>query len=194
MAMLALSVVIADDHQLVRNGLKQLLAQHSDLRVIAGQGTAALELIAQSGGIDALIAPVGGGGLVGGCAIAARGLDPTITVYAAEPHGAPDAYESLCRGARFTDFVPDTIADGLRGTIGEINFALLREHVREVLRVSDAEIVAAMRLLWERLKLVVEPSGATVLAALLSHRGKFVGQRVGLVLSGGNVDLSALPF
>lgn len=172
----------------------ELVHPFADLRVIAGQGTAALELIAQSGGIDALIAPVGGGGLVGGCAIAAHGLDPAIAVYAAEPEGAPDAYESLRRGERFTDFVPDTIADGLRGTIGEINFGLLQEHVCDVLPVSDAEIVAAMRLLWERLKLVVEPSGATVLAALLRHRDRFAGRRVGLILSGGNVDLSTLPF
>jgi threonine dehydratase len=172
----------------------ELVHPFTDARVIAGQGTAALELLQQSGGLDALITPVGGGGLIGGCAIAAHGLDPRIAIFAAEPEGAPDAWESLRRGVRFTDFVPNTIADGLRGTIGEINFSLLREHAVTVLPVSEVEIIAAMRLLWERLKQVVEPSSATVLAALLRHREHFAGKRVGVVLTGGNVDLAALPF
>ena len=165
-----------------------------DPDVIAGQGTAGLELQQQSGGIDVLIAPVGGGGLISGCAIAARGTDAAVAVYAAEPEGAPDAYESFRRGERFTDITPNTIADGLRGTIGAINFTLMRENVREVLPVSEAEIVAAMRLVWERLKQVIEPSSATVLAAILRHREHFAGRRVGVVLSGGNVDLDALPW
>jgi threonine dehydratase len=172
----------------------ELVHPFTDPRVIAGQGTAALELVQQSGGLDALLTPVGGGGLIGGCAIAAHGVDPGIAIFGAEPEGAPDAYESLRRGARFTDFVPNTIADGLRGIIGEINFALLREHAVTVLPVSEDEIVAAMRLLWERLKQVVEPSSATVFAALLRHRERFAGKRVGVVLTGGNVDLAALPW
>jgi threonine dehydratase len=171
-----------------------LVHPFTDPRVIAGQGTAALELLQESGGVDALITPVGGGGLIGGCAIAAHGIDARVRIFAAEPEGAADAYESLRRGVRFTDFVPNTIADGLRGTIGEINFTLLREHSVTVLPVSEAEIVAAMRLLWERLKQVVEPSSATVLAALLRYREHFNGQRVGVILTGGNVDLDALPF
>lgn len=171
-----------------------LVHPYTDPRVIAGQGTAALELLHQAGPLDALITPIGGGGLVGGSAIAAHGLDPAIRVYAAEPEGAPDAYESLRRGERWTAFTPDTICDGLRGTLGEPNFALLRRHAIEVLPVSDAEVIAAMRILWERLKLLVEPSSATVLAALLRHREYFAGRRVGLVLSGGNVDLDALPW
>jgi threonine dehydratase len=171
-----------------------LVHPFTDPRVIAGQGTSALELLHQSGGLDALIAPIGGGGLIGGCAIAAHGNDPRIAVYAAEPAGAPDAWESLRRGERYTDITPSTIADGLRGLIGPINFVLLRAHVREVMLVDEPQIVAAMRLLWERLKLVVEPSSATVLAALLRYRERFAGQRVGVILSGGNVDLDALPF
>jgi threonine dehydratase len=171
-----------------------LVHPYTDPRVIAGQGTAALELLQQSGGVDVLITPVGGGGLSSGCAIAARGVDSRIAVYAAEPEGAPDAYESFRRGERFTDIVPDTIADGLRGTIGEINFALMRDNVDAVLPVSEAQIVAAMRLIWERLKQVVEPSSATVLAAILRHPQQFAGKRVGVVLSGGNVDLDALPW
>ncbi|HVH36619.1 MAG TPA: pyridoxal-phosphate dependent enzyme [Tahibacter sp.] len=171
-----------------------LVHPYTDTAVIAGQGTAALELLQQSGGVDVLITPVGGGGLSSGCAIAARGLQPGIAVYAAEPEGAPDAYESFRRGERFTDIVPLTIADGLRGTIGAINFALMREHVDAVLPISEAQIVAAMRLIWERLKQVVEPSSATVLAAILRHPQHFAGKRVGVVLSGGNVDLDALPW
>ncbi len=171
-----------------------LIHPYTDPRVIAGQGTAALELLTEVGRLDALIAPVGGGGLVSGCAIVAHGLDPGLAVHAAEPEGAADTWESLRRGERVTDLVPATIADGLRGIIGAINFRILREHRVDVLPVTDDEIVAAMRLLWERLKLIIEPSSATVLAAILRHRERFAGRRVGVILSGGNVDLAALPF
>lgn len=171
-----------------------LVHPFADTRVIAGQGTAALELMQQSGGIDVLITPVGGGGLSSGCAIAVRELNPAANVFAAEPEGAPDAYESFRRGERYVDITPDTIADGLRGTIGEINFALMRANVDAVLPVSETQIVAAMRLIWERLKQVVEPSSATVLAAILRHPAHFSGKRIGVVLSGGNVDLDALPW
>lgn len=171
-----------------------LVHPYTDPLVIAGQGTAALELMQQSGGLDVLITPVGGGGLSSGCAIAARGLDAALRVFAAEPEGAPDAYESFRRGERFTDITPQTIADGLRGTIGAINFALMRANVEAVLPVSEAQIIAAMRLIWERLKQLVEPSSATVLAAILRHPEHFAGKRVGVVLSGGNVDLDALPW
>jgi threonine dehydratase len=166
----------------------------TDPRVIAGQGTAALELIGEAGPLDVLIAPIGGGGLIGGSAIAARALDARIKVYAAEPAGAADAFESLRRGARATDIVPATICDGLRGTIGEINFTLLRELAIEVLPVADDDTIASMRLLWQRLKQIVEPSSAIALAAVLAHRERFAGLRVGVILSGGNVDLDALPW
>jgi threonine dehydratase len=162
--------------------------------VIAGQGTAALELIRAAGTLDALIAPVGGGGLIGGSAIAAKALTPSIHLFAAEPEGAADASESLRRGERVTDIVPDTLCDGLRAAIGPINFALLREHAVQVLLVSDAETIAAMRLLWERLKIIVEPSSAVALAAILRHRERFTGRSVGVILTGGNVDLDQLPW
>jgi threonine dehydratase len=162
--------------------------------VIAGQGTAALELLRETGELDALIAPIGGGGLIGGSAIAARALHPSIRLFAAEPEGAADAFESLRRGVRVTDIVPDTICDGLRATFGEINFALLREYAVEVLPVSDGETIAAMRLVFERMKIVIEPSSAVVLAAILRHRERFAGSRVGAILSGGNVDLDRLPW
>ena len=167
----------------------RLVHPYIDPLVIAGQGTAALELLRQVGSLDCLITPVGGGGLVGGTAVAAAGIDASIRVFGAEPEGAADAFESLRRGERVTDLVPHTVCDGLRGTIGPINFALLREHRVEVLLVGEDEILAAMRLAWERLKILIEPSSATVLAAVLRHRERFAGQRIGMILSGGNVDL-----
>jgi len=180
-----------------------LVHPYADGNVIAGQGTATLELfnacrmsgdaMSGDGMLDALIVPVGGGGLASGSAIAAAALAPRCKVYAAEPAGAADAFASLQRGTRVTDLVPDTICDGLRGTLGAPNFDLLRVHAVEVLTVDDAETVAAMRLLWTRMKQLVEPSSATVLAALLRHRERFAGQRVGVILSGGNVDPDALP-
>ena len=172
----------------------ELVHPFTDARVIAGQGTAALELIEDEGPFDALITPVGGGGLVSGTALAAHGLDRDISLHGAEPRGADDAFRSLATGVRVTDMVPDTVCDGLRGIAGEVNLGLMRAHRVEVLRVEDRATLAAMRLLFERLKLVVEPSGAIALAAILQHRERFEGRRVGVVLSGGNVDLDALRF
>lgn len=169
-----------------------LVHPYTDPRVIAGQGTAALELLGNGVRFDAVIAPVGGGGLSGGVAIAAAALSPGTRVYVAEPAGAAETAASLRSGERVTDFVPDTICDGLRGTLGAINFALLQRHGVDALVVDDADTVAAMRLLWQRTKQLVEPSSATVLAAVLKHRERFEGQRIGLILSGGNVDLDAL--
>lgn len=167
---------------------------YADRRVMAGQGTAALELLRQSHGLDTVITPIGGGGLLSGCAIAAHGMYPDIALYGAEPTGAADAAESLARGARIEQFVPDTICDGLRTLIGEPNLYALREHRVTVITVSDQETIAAMKLLWQSLKLVVEVSSATVLAAVLKQPERFAGRRIGLVLTGGNVDLDALPW
>jgi threonine dehydratase len=165
-----------------------LVHPYTDARVIAGQGTVALELLDEVGTLDALIAPIGGGGLIGGSAIAAHALDPAMALYAAEPSGAADAFQSLRRGARVTDIVPDTICDGLRATLGEINLALLRRHSVQVLPVDDAATIAAMKLLWRRMKQLVEPSSSTVLAAVLANPEFFAGRRVGVILSGGNID------
>ncbi|HEX6834000.1 MAG TPA: pyridoxal-phosphate dependent enzyme [Rudaea sp.] len=162
--------------------------------VIAGQGTAIRELIDESGPFDAVMTPVSGGGLIGGTAIAARERLPDVEIFAAEPEGAADAYLSMQRGVRVTDIVPDTICDGLRASIGAINFELLQRYSIAVLPVSDAEAIAAMRLMFERMKIVVEPSSATVLAAVLRHRDRFAGKRVGVIVSGGNVDLDRLPW
>jgi threonine dehydratase len=167
----------------------ELVHPYTDPRVIAGQGTAALELLREVGELDALITPIGGGGLIGGSAIAAKSLFPQMDIFAAEPAGAAEAFESLRRGERFTDFVPNTVCDGLRGTLGEINLALLRRYGVNVLPVDDTQTIAAMRLIFERMKIVVEPSSAITLAAMLSRPEIFRGRRIGIVLSGGNVDL-----
>ena len=154
----------------------------------------ALELLWQVPGLDTLITPVGGGGLASGVAIAAHALETSIRLFAAEPAGASDAAESLARGSRVTDVVPDTLCDGLRALVGERNLQALRENEVEVITVSDDETTAAMRLLWEELKLVVEVSSATVLAAIRKSPALFAGRHVGVVLTGGNVDLDALPW
>jgi threonine dehydratase len=169
-----------------------LVHPYLDPRVIAGQGTATLELLNACGELDALVVPVGGGGLASGAALAAA-LSPRCRLYVAEPSGAAETAASLASGTRVTDFTPDTVCDGLRGTLGALNFELLRGHRVEALVVDDAETIAAMRLLWTRLKQLVEPSSAIALAAVLRHRERFAGLRVGIILSGGNVDLDALP-
>jgi threonine dehydratase len=172
----------------------QLVHPFDDARVIAGQGSAALELLVEVPDIDVLIAPVGGGGLIGGSALAAKALRPGIRVIAAEPTAADDAQRSFRSGERQSAGVPDTIADGLRGSLGVRNFALLRSYVDEVVTVSEAEIVAAMRIALADLKLLIEPSSAVALAVLLGGQAKYSGKRIGVILSGGNVDLDVCPF
>ena len=166
---------------------------YADARVIAGQGTAALELLTRHPDLDALVVPVGGGGLAAGSALAMRTLAPRCRLYLAEPAGADDTARSFARGALDHDIVPDTICDGLRGTLGAINFEILRAAEAQVLTVTDAQTIAAMRLLWSRTKQLVEPSSATALAAVLAYPEHFKGRKVGLLLTGGNVDLDALP-
>lgn len=166
---------------------------YTDPRVIAGQGTAALELLTTHPDLDALVVPLGGGGLAAGTALAMRARPPHCTLVLAEPEGAADGARSFAKGALDHDFVPDTICDGLRGTLGAPNFDILRAAGAEVITVDDAATIAAMRLLWTRTKQLVEPSSAIALAAVLAHRARFQGRKVGIVLSGGNVDLDALP-
>jgi threonine dehydratase len=161
---------------------------------MAGQGTIALELLQQVSGLDAVITPVGGGGLASGVAIAAHALNPALNLFGAEPSGADDAAQSLAQGARVTTVQPDTVCDGLRALVGERNLDALRAHHVGIITVSDAETIAAMQLLWSELKQVVEVSSATVLAAILKQPQRFAGRRLGLVLTGGNVDLGALPW
>jgi threonine dehydratase len=172
----------------------ELVHPYADTRVMAGQGTVALELLQQAPELDALITPVGGGGLASGVAIAAHAIHPDMALFGAEPQGADDAAQSLARGKRVTDVVPDTLCDGLRALVGVSNLDALQQHQVQLITVSDSEVIAAMRLIWTELKQVVEVSSATVLAAILQQPGRFAGRRVGVVLTGGNVDLDALPW
>ncbi|WP_424683965.1 pyridoxal-phosphate dependent enzyme [Frateuria sp. YIM B11624] len=180
--------------QLVQETGAVLVHPYADTQVMAGQGTIALELLAQAPELEALVTPVGGGGLASGVATAAHALRPELRLHAAEPAGADDAARSLARGERVTDVVPDTLCDGLRALVGEANLEALRAHRVDIITVADEETIAAMRLLWQELKLVVEVSSATAFAAILKARERFAGRRVGVVLTGGNVDLDALPW
>ncbi|HEY4144999.1 pyridoxal-phosphate dependent enzyme [Pinirhizobacter sp.] len=171
-----------------------LVHPYADTQVMAGQGTATLELMAQAPGLHMIVIPVGGGGLAAGTTIAAQGLDASVVVHAAEPAGAADASRSLTSGRRDVDFVPDTICDGLRAAIGETNFTVLSGHGVKVTTVTDEECITAMRLVWTHMKMIVEVSSATVLAAVLKEPRLFAGKRIGLVLTGGNVDLDSLPW
>ena len=167
---------------------------YNDERVIAGQGTAALELIDEVGALDTMMAPVGGGGLLSGTALATRGLLPQAAIVAGEPAGADDAYRSLRAGKIVPSESPNTVADGLLTSLGDKTFPIIQQHVSRIITVSEAQIVAAMRLVWERMKIIVEASCAVPLAALLEENESFTGQRVGIILTGGNVDLTRLPF
>ena len=171
-----------------------LVHPYDDLRVMAGQGTAAVELLEAVPNLDVLLCPVGGGGLLSGCAVAARTIKPDIRVIGVEPAGADDAARSLRAGRIVPVEHPDTIADGLRATIGERPFAEIRRLVAEIVTVNDEAIVRAMRQLWEVLKIVVEPSGAVPYAALLDAPAALRGRRIGIIVSGGNLDLDHLPW
>lgn len=170
-----------------------LVHPYDNAAVIAGQGTTALELVEQAGRLDLLLTPVGGGGLISGCALGGRASCPAMRIVAAEPEGADDCWQSMQTGERVRLDRVSTVADGLRASIGARNWALISAHVDEVVRVSEAEIVGAMRLAWERLKIVIEPSAAVPLAAIASGRLPVEGLRVGVVFSGGNLDLDGLP-
>jgi threonine dehydratase len=169
---------------------------YADARVICGQGTVGLEIARQCADAppDVVVAPVGGGGLISGLAVALAARTPECTLIGAEPEGADDAHRSLQQGVRLPQPSPETIADGLHAGIGEPNFAIMRRHIREIVTMPDRRIVEAMRLLLTRTKQLVEPSGAVGLAAVLQRPERFAGRRVAIVLSGGNVDLDALPW
>jgi threonine dehydratase len=165
-----------------------------DPRVIAGQGTAALELLEDYPNLDAIIGPVSGGGLMSGTCIAAAGLKSAILLFGAEPVNADDAFRSLRAGHRLTDGPRNTIADGLRATLSERTFAILSGHLAEIVTVTEDQIVNATKEIWQRMKIVVEPSGAVSFAAILARSALFTGRRVGVIVSGGNLDLEKLPW
>ncbi|MGA9853922.1 MAG: pyridoxal-phosphate dependent enzyme [Gammaproteobacteria bacterium] len=167
---------------------------YNDLAVMAGQGTAALELHAEAPDLQTILTPVGGGGLLSGTAVATRALRPACRIVGAEPLGADDAWRSLKAGHIEVLEHPDTICDGLRATIGALPFAIISEQVDDIVRVSDVTTVNAMRYIWEHLKIIVEPSSAVVVAALREGLVRVQGMRVGVILTGGNVDLDHLPW
>lgn len=179
---------------LQEEGAPTLIPPFDHPDVIAGQGTAAMELFARTGPLETLLVPCGGGGLLSGSAIVARQISPRCQVIGVEPEGADDAARSFRSGRLERCEHPDTIADGARTpSLSELTFAIIRENVDDIVTVSDHELVTAMRFLWERAKLVVEPTGALGLAAALAAKVPIAGQRVGVILTGGNVDLGAWP-
>jgi threonine dehydratase len=195
-------VILCEPTQRAREaGLARLVAQglvpippydHPD--IIAGQGTAALELLREKSGLEILITPVGGGGLVSGTAIAAQGLNRDVRVYGAEPEGAADTVASLRQGSRVAEWHPDTVADGLRALVGNLTFQIIQGSEVKVVAVSERGIIDGMELVWDTLEMAIEPSSATVIAAILEHPEHFTGRRVGMVFSGGNVDRSQYSF
>jgi len=173
---------------------RTLVHPFDDLRVIAGQGTAALELLEQVSDLDVVMTPVGGGGLLSGTATTVAALAPGIRIIGAEPAAADDTYRSFRAGHIIPVGTADTIADGLRTTVGKLTFPIIQRHVADIVPVSEDAIVEAMRLTWQRTKLLIEASAAVPLAALLEGAVDLHGARVGIILSGGNVDLDALPW
>ena len=171
-----------------------LIHSFENEHVIAGQGTAAMELLEDVPDLDVIMCPVGGGGLLSGTAIAARSIRPQITVIAVEPENADDAAQSFRAGRRLVTEKKFTIADGLRTNIGEPNFAIVQQYVDNIVTVSEEAIVSAMRTIWETMKIVIEPSAAVPYAAIQESKIDIGGKRIGIILTGGNVDLDALPW
>ena len=171
-----------------------VIRPYDDSRVIAGQGTVALELLDALPDLDLVLVPIGGGGLAAGTALTVKSRSPGTLVIAVEPQGADDAYRSFLAGKRLPSVAPKTVADGLLTSLGVRNFALIQRFVDDIVTVGETAIVCAMRLIWERMKIVVEPSAAVPLASLVDNRIDVREKRVGIVLSGGNVDLDRLPW
>jgi threonine dehydratase len=167
---------------------------YNDFKVICGQGTAAIELLEDVKQLNVLMCPVGGGGLLAGSALATKALQPSCKVIAAEPKNADDAFRSFRDGFIHPSIQPKTIADGLLTSLGELNFAIIAQNADDILTASEESIISAMRMIWERMKIIIEPSSALPLAVIIENKEKFAGQRIGIILSGGNVELSNLPF
>jgi threonine dehydratase len=167
---------------------------YNDYRIIAGQATACMELIEELPDLEVVMAPVGGGGLLSGTALAAGFFGQKVRVIGAEPAGADDAYRSFYGGIFVPSENPQTIADGLLTSLGSLTYPIIQQHVHQIVTVSEEAIREAMKLIWERMKIIVEPSSAVPLAAILEKKVQFEGAEIGIILSGGNVDLSALPF
>jgi threonine dehydratase len=166
----------------------------NDINVIIGQGTACMELLQDQPDLEFIFSPVGGGGLIGGTALAAHFFGKNCKVIGGEPEVADDAFRSLQSGKIENNASANTIADGLKTQLGDQNFPIIKQHVDSIIRVSEKEIIEAMRFIWERMKMIVEPSSAVALAAVLKQKEKFANKKIGVIISGGNVDLSKLPF
>ena len=167
---------------------------YNDERIVMGQGTAGKELIEDHPDLDAIVSPVSGGGLLSGTLLSAQGINPKIKVYGAEPLEADDTFLSLQKGEIVPNKTINTICDGLRAQIGTITFPIIQSYVEEVITLTEEEIIESMKMIWERMKIVVEPSCSITLAAVLKSRDRFAGKKVGLIISGGNVDLERLPW
>jgi len=174
----------------------QVVHPFNNPNVISGQGTAALEMIEDLGELDAIIAPIGGGGLMSGTCVTTRSLLPEAKLFGAEPTGADDAYRSLKEGKIIPQTNPNTICDGLLTSLGEYTWNILKDHLEAIYTVTDDEVINAMRLVWERMKIIIEPSSATAIAVALKSEFRALEgfEKVGIILTGGNVELSKLPF
>ena len=171
-----------------------LIHPYNDRNIIIGQGTAAKEFIEDVPGLDIIISPVSGGGLLSGTLVYAKEINSKLCVYGAEPEEANDAFRSLKYGSIQLNKTTNTICDGLRAQLGDLNFPIINEKVDEIITVSENEIIDAMRMVWERMKIIVEPSCSITLAAILKRKDVIKGKKIGLIMSGGNVDLSQLPW
>jgi threonine dehydratase len=167
---------------------------YNDHRVVAGQGTCAKEMVEDLGELDAAIAPIGGGGMVSGCCLTLSNIAPQTRIYAAEPKSADDACRSLKAGRIIADDAPQTVADGLKVPLKELTWHFVSKYAADIFVATEEEIVEAMRLVWQRMKIVIEPSSAVPLAAILRNKHVFAGKRVGVIITGGNVDLNTPPW
>ena len=180
--------------KMVQKSGGSIIHPYNDEKIIAGQGTAAKELIEKVPNLDAIICPVSGGGLLSGTLLAAKNLKPGIKVFGAEPENADDTYRSILNNKIMSNKTTDTIADGLRAQVGTITFPIIKENVDKILLVSEEMIISSMYMIWERLKIIIEPSCSIVLAALMLNSKRFLDKKVGLILTGGNYDLKQIPW
>ena len=180
--------------KMVQKSGGSIIHPYNDEKIIAGQGTAAKELIEKVPNLDAIICPVSGGGLLSGTLLAAKSLKPGIKVFGAEPENADDTYRSILNNKIMSNKTTDTIADGLRAQVGTITFPIIKENVDKILLVSEEMIISSMYMIWQRLKIIIEPSCSIVLAALMLNSNKFLNKKVGLILTGGNYDLKQIPW
>ena len=181
-------------NQVIKKTTAHFIHPYNDLRIIAGQATASMELIQESKNLDFIIAPVGGGGLLSGTALSTNYFSTNTQVIGAEPTGADDAFRSFEKGEFIPSTNPSTIADGLLTSLGDLTFPIIKKYVHLIMTVEDSIIIEAMKLIWSRMKIVVEPSAAVPLAVVMKNHDFFMNKKIGIILSGGNVDLDKLPF